>query len=529
MSNPNTTPTSTVTETSQDLRTALAASESMNALLIEESLDRLELAAEDKDWRVAGLVLEQEFSRQGLTAITRNCQLMTIASPLIKRGVQIRTGYVWGQGVTVQALATSDDDGSQDVNAVLQDFLDDPGNKRAFTSAEAHVQCERTLATDGNWLLAFFPDPTDGRVQVRTLPFGEVIDKFTNPDDREQDWFFLREYTETVIESGYRPGTLRRRKQTRRVFHPALGYRPTVRPSTIDDIPVEWDQPVLHVAVNRPAGWKWGVPDVYAALPWARAYEGFLTDWARLVKALSKFAWRLTGDRASKAQKAADRARATALPVGVPSIGGASDAGQMVGMGPGVNLEAIPKTGATIDSESGRPLAAIVAAALGLSVVELLADPGVTGARAVAETLDKPEVLEMGMRQELWASVIQTVSSYVIEQAVRAPRGPLQGTVTDDGAGRVRIELAGDVETTVEVTFPPIDDLDPKAWVDAIVAAASTEKLPDVWVVKQLLRVLGEQDVDEVVKDMLDDEGNFIDPGIRRAAAAIADQRKQAA
>ncbi|NGZ99641.1 hypothetical protein G5V59_02590 [Nocardioides sp. W3-2-3] len=35
---------STVTETpsSSDLRTALAASESMNALLIEESLDRLE-------------------------------------------------------------------------------------------------------------------------------------------------------------------------------------------------------------------------------------------------------------------------------------------------------------------------------------------------------------------------------------------------------------------------------------------------------------------------------------------------------
>ncbi|NGZ99640.1 hypothetical protein G5V59_02585 [Nocardioides sp. W3-2-3] len=215
---------------------------------------------------------------------------MTIASPLIKRGVQVRTGYVWGQGVTIQARAGEKDD--QDVNAVVQAFLDDPSNQRALASAEAHVQCERTLATEGNWFLTFFPDPTTGRVQVRTLPFAEVVDKFTNPDDRDQDWFFLREFTETVIEAGTRPGTLRRRTQTRRVFHPALGYRPSQRPKTIDNIPVEWDQPVLHLAVNRPDGWKWGVPDVYAALPWARAYEGFLNDWARLVKALSKFAWK---------------------------------------------------------------------------------------------------------------------------------------------------------------------------------------------------------------------------------------------
>lgn len=519
-----------ISETSSpDLRTALAASEAENALLIEESLDRLELAAEDKDWRIASLVLEQEFSRTGLEAIARNCQLMAIASPMIKRGVQLRTGWVWGQGVSIQARAADDKDGAQDVNAVVQTFLDDAGNKRSFTSAEARVQCERTLATEGNWLLAFFPDPLTGHVQVRTLPFGEIVDKYTNPDDRAQDWFFLRQYSETVVEAGTRPGTMRRRSQTRRVFHPALGFRPAQRPDSIDNIPIEWDQPVLHVAVNRPDGWKWGVPDVYAALPWARAYEGFLTDWARLVKALSKFAWKLTGDRGSKVQRVAERARVAAVAGGIPPLTGGSDAGQMAAIGPGVNLEAIPKTGATIDSESGRPLAAMVAAALGLSVVELLADPGVTGARAVAETLDKPEVLEMGMRQEVWRSVIQTVCGYVVEQSALAPQGPLKGAMVTDETGQDRLILAGETEATIEVTFPAIDDLDPKAWVDAIVAAAGTEKLPDVWVVKQLLRVLGEQHVDEVVEEMLDEDGNFVDPGVARAAAAIAAQRKQAA
>ncbi|NGZ99639.1 hypothetical protein G5V59_02580 [Nocardioides sp. W3-2-3] len=173
------------------------------------------------------------------------------------------------------------------------------------------------------------------------------------------------------------------------------------------------------------------------------------------------------------------------LPQGVPPLSGQSTSGEMFTAGPGVNLEAIPKTGATIDSESGRPLAAMVAAGLGLSVVEILSDPGVTGARAVAETLDKPEVLEMGMRQEVWASVLKTICGYVIQQAALASQGPLRGSMQADDLGRERLVLEGDIEATIEVTFPAIDDLDPKSWVDALVAAESTGVLPPLWVVKQ--------------------------------------------
>lgn len=528
----------TVTPTTEPtLQEQLAAVEAMNELLVEEANTALELAAEDREWRLAGLHVEQEFSRQGLAALTRNCEVMTIASPLIKRGVQLRTSYIWGQGVSVQARAGagSDDDGQDadglDVNAVVQEFWDDPGNQRAIASAEAHEQNERTLATKGNWFLAFFPDPSTGRVRVRRVPFEEIADKYTNPDDRETDWFFLREYTETVVEPGTSPGTFRRRRQTRRVFHPALGHEPAAkdRPKVIDNIPIDWDVPILHVTVNRPEGWTWGVPDVYASLPWARAYEGFLTDWARLVKALSKFAWRLTGDKASKVQRAVDKIR-TSLPLparasDVPPLGD-SNAGGVAAMGPGANLEAIPKSGATIDADSGRPLASLVAAGLGVSVVSLLADPGVTGARAVAEALDKPDSLAMQMRQAVWRSVLQTILTYVVEQAVVAPSGPLTGTVDVDEYGRKTITLAGDTDPSVEVTFPPLDDLDPFKLVAAIVQADGTDKLPPVWVVKSLLRALGEQDVDEVIKPFLDDEENWIDPRETAGDAAAARFRR---
>ncbi|WP_193613151.1 hypothetical protein [Nocardioides lijunqiniae] len=500
----------------------LGAEREMNDLLVE-ALSDLELAAEDKGWRVASMELDREFSREGLDSVIRNCSVMAIASPLIKRGLQLRTGYVWGQGVTVAARAGEGAD--QNVNAVVQAFWDDDSNKKALTSPEAQERLERKLGTQGQVIFTFFPDPLTGRVQVRTTPLSEVRDSVSNPDDRDDVWFYFRTYEVFIIEAGYAMGSTRRRKETRRVLHPAIGHWPTSRPRSIDGIPVLWDQPMLHVKVNEPDHGKWGIPDAYAALPWARAYEGFLTDWARLVKALSKFAWRLSGDKSSKARRAAETMRA-ALPRpsthGLPDPSGEGGVGQVAASGPGTSLEAIPKSGATIDSGSGRPLAAMVAAGLGVSVVDLLADPGVTGARAVAETLDKPVILEMNGRRGLWGSVLQQILSYVIDQSVKAPRGPLKGsTVRDTRTGKETITLTGDVERTVTVEWPALNELDPVKLVHAIVEADSTGKLPPLETARQLMNALGVKDVDELLDDMTDDDGNWIDPEMTAGQVAV--------
>lgn len=516
----------TTAPTYSDLVVELGAEREWNVVL-EEALSDLELAAEDKTWRLASMRIEQEFSRPGLASVIDNCRIMAIASPLVKRGLQLRIGYIWGQGVTVQARAGKAQaaDGGQDVNAVIRAFWEDPANAKALTSSQAYETNERTLGTDGNLCLAFFPDPLTGRVQVRTTPFEEIQDKISNPDDRDDTWFFFRQYTARVVEQGY-TGLTRTRNETRRVLHPALGYWPAVRPKSIDGIPVLWDQPILHVAVNRPAHWKWGVPDAYAARTWARAYEGFLTDWAKLMKALSKFAWKLTGDRSTKVRAAASKLQAS-FPTRMDpeaALAGGSGGGDVFGAGPGVNLEAIPKSGATIDADSGKPLAAMVAAALGVSVVDLLADPGITGARAVAETMDKPIVGEMNLRREMWKSVLQQILAYVIEQSIRAPRGTLRGTVVrDPRTGVDAVTLAGDTEATVEVVFPDLNELDPVQLVTAIVEADSTEKFPPGLTAKLLMRALKVDDADEILDELFDETGQWkdgMDPAVNAGQAA---------
>jgi hypothetical protein len=267
-----------------------------------------------------------------------------------------------------------------------------------------------------------------------------------------------------------------------------------------------------------------GVPDAYAAVDWARAYSDFLTDWAKLMRALARFAWKAkTSGRNAATLRAALNRGGTDPVTGNPI----SQAGQAAVMDPATELEAVNKTGATFDADSGKPLASMVSAALDVPVTMLLGDPGVTGAQAVAVTLDRPFQLAMRGRQELWKAWIGQLVDHVIDSAVVAPRGPLRGSFVQDGNRRI-VTLAGDTERTVEVTFPPLDQQDPIDRVAAIVSAESTGKLPPRVVVQLLLQALGVEDVDEVLDEMTDANGDFLDPGLQAAAQAVARERNGA-
>lgn len=485
-----------------------------NELLAQESIADLQLALEDKGWRSLAAGVADEFTPSGRRTIANLCRTMAVSHPLIKRGLQLRAGYIWGQGVEVTARL-DDEQLAADVNALLGDFADD--NEASLTGTQASEELERALGTDGNVYLALFTSPLFGRVQVRSTPPDEIVDIICNPEDRDEPWFYVREYVIDVLEAGTQPGATRVRRQTKKTVHPALGYRPATRIRNLNGVEVRWDAPILHVSVNRLDGWKYGVPDAYAAMAWARMYRDFLVDWAGLTKSLSKIAWKMTGDTKSRTNRAASQALAQAA---------AGDAGQLAAMGPGVGLEAVSKSGATIDADSGRPIASMVAAGLGIPITMLLADPGVTGARATAETLDKPTILEMGMRRLLWQSARERILDHVITAAVEAPRGRLSGTTVIDDWGRKHTMLAGGVEPSLDWVWPPLADMDPVKLVEAIVAADGTGKMPPLTTVRLLLAALGVRDVDEVLEQVTDENGDWVDPEATAGDAAVARYRR---
>jgi len=503
--------------TREDLAEQLRAEQESNLILTEAMVD-LEMALDDVGWRKLSSGVRDEFSPEGRRRIREMCRLMVVSNPLIKRGVTVRIGYIWGQGLTVAARAGVDS--AQNVDEVVQMFWDD--NEASLTGSQAEEELERALASDGEVFLALFTNPLVGRVQVRSTPTDEIVDIITNPEDRDEPWFYIREYVTQVLEAGYALGNTRTRAQTMKVAHPALGYRPSQRIKTLNGAEVRWDAPMLHVPVNRLDGWKYGIPDVYASIAWARMYRDFLVDWAQVVRLLSKFVWKASGGTKSRAQTAAAAIKANAERTTANGVPVPPPVGQAAVTGPGNNLEAIPKTGATIDAESGKPLAGMAAAGLGIPVHVLLADPGQTGARAVAETLDLPTILEMTMRRVLWQTALDRVIQHAIDAAVEAPRGSLRGTVTIDAWGRKLVTLAGEVERTVEFDWPPLIDVDPVELIKAVVEAEGTtvgQAIP-LTMLRVLLKALGVKDAEEIIAEVTDPEtGAFIDP---RASAGQA-------
>jgi hypothetical protein len=473
-----------------------------NVELLRESVIALEQQLHDPGWQRLIALANQEFTAEGLTRMREVCRLYAIKNPLIKRAVNLRAAYVWGSGVQVSARATGQaaDTGEQDVNRVIQGFLDARGNLRAFTGHQARERMERQLATDGEIPIVLFTRPTTGRVQVRTFSADEIVDIRTNPDDASEPWFYLRRWASTSWGPAGTPVTA-----TAERWYPHLDYRPLLRPPAFGGVMVAWDSPLLHVTVNSLPGWHRGLPDVYAAVDWAKAYKEFLEQWALLMKSLSRYAWRA---KTPTAARAATRAAMAAAPATDRFSGQPLTTGATVNLSPDAELEAISKSGATIDADSGRPLATMVASAVDLPVTMLLADPGQTGARATAETLDRPTELGMDLRRGLHTAVLRRICEHVIAESVRAPGGMLRGTITMDD-GEETVTLDGDTDQTIDIVWPDLDEVDPATTIKGIVDASSTGTMPPEIVLRLILSALGVADVDSIVGELLDEDGVF--------------------
>lgn len=112
------------------------------------------------------------------------------------------------------------------------------------------------------------------------------------------------------------------------------------------------------------------------------------------------FAWQLK----SKTKTGATTAAAT---IATPQT-----AGSTAILGADMELASLPRTSNSVDLGNGKPLAAMVAAALEVSVVALMSDPGTSGAYGVAQTLDIPTTKAMQARQRLWELYLDRIMRF---------------------------------------------------------------------------------------------------------------------
>jgi len=502
------------------LRESLRQTEN-NAELLQERLAELELSLEDEagGWMRWGMYgADREFSREGLYRIIRLCRLMYLKNPLIHRGVSVEAFYVWGAGVTISG-------NHPEVNDIVQAFVDDPKNQTELTSHPARFLKQADLATTGNLFFVLFVNPVTGRTRVRTIDVDEVQDIITNPEDAKEPWLYRRVWN----EAQFNPDTGLGAAKEMQGYYPDWGYRPDHKPTVMGGYPVYWDRPVFHVKTGGLPHMRFGVPEVYSAIDWARAAKEDLEDYATMRRAHSRFAWNLT----VKGGKPGISAAKTKLSTTLASGGGM-----------GIETNPPPVTGSTfigtegaqmmpmnirnsgVNPEDGRRLWLMAAA--GLDLPETYFGDVSVGTLATAKSMDRPTELHMQDRQAFWADALRQMLDYVVLQAVKAPRGPLAGlgrieTDPDDGTEHVvwNLDEHAEVEDgqeqppidgSVTVEFPDILEHDVAARVQAIVGATTLSgfqpagTLDPTVVSKLLMQALGVEDVEAELATLLPDD-----------------------
>lgn len=433
--------------------------DSSGARPVSESVEfeRLALSVDNIGWNPLGVPGgENPMRLNTVQRISETSQALSVVNPMVKRGLQIRSAYVWGHGVKVLP------DGAAWVT---------PSIRRTLGTLQAQCEIDRTIAADGN--LFFLVDPDRGRIQ--RIPLNQITGAVLMPGDPETRLYIKRTYTDfsTMLDVRFNASSIDQAAGRSIDRWYATDELEGPRERSIYGVDVDRRQTMVAIPFNRQFGWTWGVPDVLSVVFWTQAYKEFLENCATLTKAYARFAWKVVSST-KKGQKRTSSQMAEP-PQRDPKTGDTSAVGGAVSLGANQDIQAL-QNARSVDFNAGRPLAALIAAGLEVPLTALTSDPS-EGNRATAETLDEPTRLGMEMRQHMMGEIITRLRDALGvpvgagEQAVEWPEispEPLHRTIQAvDQAGRTgmlfpaewRKLLLDAVEISASEQPPGRDDL----------------------------------------------------------------------
>lgn len=438
----------------------MAFTEHSNNELLQERIAELELALDDVGYeRIGDSNFDKQFTKASIDKIAAMARVYWLKNPLIKRAVATQANYVFGQGVDVVAA-------DEDVQTVVDAFMEDSKNRAELTGEQAMLTKETELQVTSNLFFTFFTDPLNGATRVRTIPLSEITRIIYNPDDSKEPWYYYRQWQQPK-EAGSQ------KYEMHQAMYPDINYMPKGGlPKHFNGIEVMALNPVYHVKTNCLSDMEYGVSEIYAAIDWAKAYKDFLEDWYTIVKSLSKFAWKATSKSGATGMTQAKQVLEGAINGGSNPMNSdlPGQAAQVWMSSDNFDLAPMPKSGATVAVDDGRRALLMVCAATGI-YEHYFGDPS-TGNLATAKAMEQPMLLMFQERQELWTDVFNTILGYVINQSALKPGGKLRGVMSFNDYGESYVDM-GDTDRSVDVKFPPILQEDVNERIDAIVKSVT--------------------------------------------------------
>ncbi len=367
--------------------------------LIQEATQTVEdeLEVEDAGWIRGGTTgvntIITELSRTDYVKLSR---LYYLKDPLAKQSIRLWTDYTFGTGMNWSCE-------DETAKKVLSGYWYSKDNQTVL-SARGQRRCSTRLLVDGELFIAIF---LGNQVTVRLIDPLEITEIVTDPDDRDNERYFKREWFDTKggAHTDYYPSHRNIKGE------PCQDYTSREITPTVNDVVVyhlPWDN-----LGNR------GMPLLLPALDWIKQYRRFLASRVAIMLARARFAWKVkvSGGSAAVASIKA-KTHEEEIPAGSEWIENL-----------GVDRQPIKtETDARNAYEDGRMIKLQVAAAVGIPE-QYFGDISI-GNLATAKTVELPMMKMFQSYQAIWSDAFQDIDEVVLSH--RGNKNPTEVYVDRD-------------------------------------------------------------------------------------------------
>lgn len=313
-----------------------------NHSLLLENLADVQMMLDASGWVPMFDYTTNGMSKHQINIASRQLRELVVGSPTMKKGVQLRHGYIHGKGFTVDTSTVKTQVAKERI-AAFKDKTFSPLKLEEWTKADY---------TDGNFMVI-----GDNKTKKTIfVPIEQITGVYVDGDDRSEVIAFQRSWisiegAEAANETSWYFTDTYDGPRSRTLVN-------VEGPKTVDT-----GKTIFWNPVNRQSGWTWGVPDALPAVAWARLYRDFLENGEKMSAAMAKIAFTLTAKTRAGGQAAS------------AAIAGSQSAAQTAALPSTMGLSSLPSAGKSYDFEAGDRLAAMIASAIEVSVEDLLSLP----------------------------------------------------------------------------------------------------------------------------------------------------------
>ncbi len=311
--------------------------------------------------------------------------------PLARRIVEMTSQYVVGGGLGLECRHAP-------THRFLQAWWHHPLNRMPQRIFDL---CDE-LTRSGNLFIIVSTDAA-GMSYIRALPTQEVIEIETAPNDVEQERVVWQRAEAEAPWAAPTPGP-----------GGILGYPWAVYDALNDTLDENGNfKPViLHYAINRPLGAKWGESDLAPILRWLARYSAWLEDRARLNRYRQSFLYVVKARFTSQAERLARQAELNANP---------PNPGSILVTDESETWEVLyPELASFEAAQDGLALKKMIAAGSG-NPLHFLAEPE-SATRTTAEAAGGPTFRRYEQRQQYFLWLIQDLARVVVQRRALVDR-----------------------------------------------------------------------------------------------------------